>query len=113
MENQKLPNATISLILGIVSFIACCLTAIGGVLLSGIALYLANKDRKTFKENPDIYGNYSQVKTARVIAIIGLIISIVTTLFIIGLFIYAGSSEEFQQFIEESIKEYEKQQQIN
>lgn len=113
MENQKLPNATISLILGIVSFIACCFTSgFGGVLLSGIALYLANKDRKTFAENPEIYGNYSQVKTARVIAIIGLILSILIVLLFIGILIYAGSIDNFEQMMEEYRTQYE-QQQVN
>ncbi|MDR6302217.1 CCC motif membrane protein [Mesonia maritima] len=111
MEKQKLPNATISLILGIVSFIACCFTwGIGGILLSGISLYLANKDKKKFTETPEIYDNYSQVKTARIIAIIGLILSILTALMIIGIFIYAGSMEEFQRMMEEYSQQYEQQQ---
>jgi len=111
MENQKLPNATISLILGIVSFIACCFTSgFGGVLLSGIALYLANKDRKIFAANPEIYDNYSQVKTARVIAIIGLILSILIVLAFIGILIYAGSIDNFEQMMEEYSRQYEQQQ---
>ena len=47
MEQQKLPNATISIVLGIISFIGCCCTSgFGGVVLSGIALFLAKKDEK-------------------------------------------------------------------
>ena len=51
MENQKLPNATISLVLAILSLIGCCCTSgIGGVILSGIALFLTNKDEKTYAD---------------------------------------------------------------
>ena len=93
MEQQKLPNATISLVLGIISFIACCFSSgFGGLILSGIALFLANKDKKTYNENPDQYENYSQVKTARIIAIIGLILAIIIVLIFIGAMIIFGGS---------------------
>ncbi|WP_340067002.1 CCC motif membrane protein [Ascidiimonas aurantiaca] len=90
MEQQKLPNVTISLVLGIISFVACCCTSgIGGILFSGIALFLANKDRKTYFENPENYSNYSQLKTARIVAIIGLVLAalslIVSIFYIISL----------------------------
>ena len=78
MEQQKLPNATISIVLGIVSFIGCCCTSgFGGLLLSGIALFLAKKDEKTYAENPELYSNFGQIKTAKVIAIIGLVLSLI------------------------------------
>ena len=52
MEQQKLPNATISIVLGIISFIGCCCTSgFGGVVLSGIALFLAKKDEKKYIES--------------------------------------------------------------
>ncbi len=79
MEQQKLPNATPALILGILSFICCCFSAgIGGVIMSGIAFFLAGKDEKTYKAQPEIYSNFSQVKTAKIIALIGLILAILT-----------------------------------
>jgi hypothetical protein len=33
-------------------------------------------DEKRYRENPELYSNYSQLKTARIIAIIGLVIGI-------------------------------------
>lgn len=106
MEQQKLPNATISLVLGIISFIACCFSSgFGGVVLSGIALFLANKDKKTYNENPDQYENYSQVKTARIIAIIGLILAIIIVLIFIGAMIAFGGYEGYQQWAEEKMRE--------
>lgn len=107
MDKQKLPNVTISLVLGIISFIACCFSSgIGGVLLSGIALFLANKDKKVAAEDPELYENYGQLKTARTIAIIGLVLGGLIVLLLIGLLIafggYAGYQEWLQQQMEKA-----------
>jgi hypothetical protein len=65
MENQKLPNATIAIVLAILSILCCCLPyGLGSLALGGIALYLIQKDTKLYIENPDSYSNYSQLKTA-------------------------------------------------
>jgi hypothetical protein len=106
MENQKLPNVTISLVLGIVSFIACCFSSgFGGVLLSGIALFLANKDKKTAGDNPEDYENFGQLKTARIIAIIGLVLGALMVLAFVGMLIafggYSGMQEWQQQQLEQ------------
>ncbi len=78
MEQQKLPNATISIVLGSISFIACCCSmGIGGLIFSGIAFFLAKKDEKTYAEQPDLYSNFSQVKTAKIIALIGLALAVI------------------------------------
>ena len=97
MDQQKLPNATISLVLGIVSFIGCCCTSgFGGVILSGIALFLAKKDEKKYAENPEAFSNYSQVKTAKIIAIIGMILGLI----IVAVFIYMKASGQYDSFME-------------
>lgn len=102
MEKQKLPNATISLILGIISFIACCLTSgFGGLLLSGIALYLANKDLKSAEPDPELYENYNTVKTAKIIAIVGLVLAAITAIISIVFLIIFGSLDAIQDWAEE------------
>ena len=106
MEQQKLPNVTISLVLGIISFIACCFTSgFGGVVLSGIALFLANKDKKTAAQDPELYDNYGQLKTARIIAIIGLVLAALMVVAFVGMLIafggYAGMQEWQQQQLEQ------------
>lgn len=109
MEQKKLPNATISLVLGIISYIACCLSSgIGGIILAGVALFLANKDRKTYlnAENPEEYINYNQVKTARIIAIIGVALSLIVILSIITVIIQFGGIEGYKQFVEEQMQNY-------
>ena len=76
MEQQKLPNVTIAIVLGIISFICCCFGGIPGAIMAGIAFILIKKDEKRYKENPEMYSNYSQLKTAKIVAIIGLVIGI-------------------------------------
>lgn len=106
MEQQKLPNVTISLVLGIISFIACCFSwGIGGIILSGIGLFLANKDKKTYLANPDGYQNFGQVKTARIIAIIGLVLAVLTLLMIVGMLIAFGGIEGMQEWQAEKLRE--------
>ena len=104
MEQQKLPNATISLVLGIISFICCCFSwGIGGMLLSGVALLLTKKDTKLYAENPELYSNFSQVKTARIIAIIGLILGALTLLWIIFQIIQAGGWDAYMEKPQEAM----------
>ena len=76
MEQQKLPNVTLALVLAILSFLCCCVGGIPAVLLSGIAFFLLNNDEKKYRENPEIYSNYSQLKTAKIVAIIALVLGI-------------------------------------
>jgi O-antigen ligase len=104
-DQQKLPNATISLVLSIISFLCCCVSwGIGGVLLSGIALILINKDTKLYAENPDMYDNFSQVKTAKIIAIIGLVIGALTFVFIIFQIMSAGGWGAYMEQQQEGMK---------
>lgn len=108
MEQKKLPNATLSLILGILSFIGCCCTSgFGGLILSGIALFLAKKDEKTYAQEPELYENFNQVKTAKIIAIIGLVLSVITII----LYIYMRSTGQYDEFMENYMKMLEEMKQ--
>tara|TARA_R110002051_G_scaffold197582_1_gene265075 strand:- start:15871 stop:16203 length:333 start_codon:yes stop_codon:yes gene_type:complete len=110
MENQKLPNVTIALVLAILSILCCCLPyGMGSVLLAGIALYLIKKDAKVYLENPDMYSNYGQLKTAKIIAIIGLVIGVI--LLVISVYMSAtGQDQVFQEYLEELQRELEANQ---
>lgn len=74
MEQRKLPNGVISIVLGILSFLCCCIGGIG-IIPAGIAFFLANKSEKLGLENPNDYDNLKNIKTAKIIALIGLIIN--------------------------------------
>ena len=72
-----LPNATATLVLGILSIVVCFICGI-------IALVISNKDVGMDKANPEIYSeaSYNNIKAGRICAIIGLCLQI------IGLIVY-------------------------
>lgn len=105
MEQQKLPNVTIALVLSIISFLCCiCSSGLGGLLMSGIALFLTSKDEKKYNENPEDYSNYPQLKTAKIIAIIGLVIAILTIAVVIFSITSAGG---WDAYLEQQKEVYE------
>ncbi|MDF4222998.1 MULTISPECIES: CCC motif membrane protein [Maribacter] len=98
MEQQKLPNVTIALILSIVSFFCCCLSAgIGGIIMSGIALILVNKDTKTYQENPQEYSNFSTLKTTKIVAIIGLVLGALSLLWTVYSIVSMGGWDAYME----------------
>ncbi|MBS4041748.1 MAG: DUF4190 domain-containing protein [Flavobacteriales bacterium] len=89
MEKQKLPNGIAVLILGIASILSCCFYGIG-LILAIVALVLAKKDTALYNQNPEGYANYGQIKTGKILAIIGLVINIIYLLFAIWLIATVG-----------------------
>jgi uncharacterized protein MpPF26 len=71
---KQLPNATTVLVLGIISIVTSFCYGIIGIILGIIALVLASKDLKMYREAPEDYENYSNLSTGRICAIIGLCI---------------------------------------
>ncbi|ETN96111.1 hypothetical protein SAMN04487906_0525 [Zhouia amylolytica] len=107
MEQTKLPNATIVLVLGILSFIGCCCTnGFAGLVLGGIGLFLAKKDEKLYRENPENYSNYGQLKTGRVLSIIGIVLSVLA----IAFYIYAKSTGMYEELMEQYMEQLEQLQ---
>ena len=108
MEQKKLPNVTIGLVLAIVSFICCCLSSgIGGIIMSAIAFFLLKKDEKIYAENPDIYSNYSQLKTAKIVSIIGLVIGIITLIWTIYSIQKMGGIDAYMEQIKGIMEQYQ------
>ena len=98
MDQQKLPNVTIAMVLGILSYICCCFSAgIGGLLFSGIAFYLLRKDEKLYEENPEGYSNYGSLKTAKIIAIIGLALGALALIMVVFQIVSAGGWEAYME----------------
>jgi hypothetical protein len=77
-----LPNATAVLVLGIISIVACCVL---GFISAIIALVLANKANNLYMANPGQYtlSSYNNLKAGRICAIIGLILSGISTIYYI------------------------------
>jgi len=105
---QKLPNATTALVLGIISFIACCCSmGIGGFIFSGIAFYLVKKDTKLYAENPSAYSNYSQLNTAKIIAIIGLALAALSFLWSIYNIWSIGGWDAYMEQMQEAMEQFQ------
>lgn len=89
-----LPNATTVLVLGIISIVTFCCYGIIGLICGIIAIVLANKDVTMYNLNPANYtpGSYNNVKSGRICAIIGLVLSALTFVYIIVMLIIFGSA---------------------
>ena len=97
MEQQKLPNATTIIILGVLGYLCCCFAG-SGIIPAGIAFYLATKSEKIYEQDPDLYDNFSQIKTGKIVALIALILS---SLMLIRL-IYVLSTSDWDSIMEQS-----------
>ena len=86
-SRQNLPNANTVLILGIASILLCWwhFISVIGIALALTALILANKETRLYYQNPGIYSESSlnNVKTGRICALIGLIISLIIFAFVV------------------------------
>ncbi len=90
MEKQRLPNAQSVLILGILSIVTCCCYGIFGLILGIVALVLAKKDLQSYRNEPELYLNYSQLNVGRVLSIIGITLSTISLMVFLYLFIFVG-----------------------
>lgn len=106
MERRELPNSTLILVFGILSIIGCCCYGLLGVVFGIIALVMSKRAMEIYAANPELYTGYQNVKTGRILAIIGLVLSGLSVLsFILGLIIFGGL-EGIQEIQEEILREY-------
>ncbi|WP_350287450.1 CCC motif membrane protein [uncultured Croceitalea sp.] len=107
MEQQKLPNVTIGLVLGIISFLCCCFGGVPGLIVATIAFFLLRKDEKAYSENPEGYSNYSTLKTAKIIAIIGMVIGLLYLFYTIWVINSMGGWEGYMEKVNEMMEQYQ------
>ncbi|WP_194766436.1 CCC motif membrane protein [Tamlana sp. I1] len=106
MEEQKLPNSTLILVFGILSIPLCCCYGIGGIILGVTAIILANKAAKLYAENPEIYTGYQNVKAGKILAIIGIVLSVLYILLIVGMVsVFGWDTLQDQELLNEKIQE--------
>jgi uncharacterized protein YqhQ len=91
---QNLPNSTTVLVLGILSIVfSCWYFSIVGVVLSILALVLANRDLSLYYSNKSQYtlSSFNNVKAGRICALIGLAVAIIFFIFfiliLVGIFV--------------------------
>lgn len=109
MEKQKLPNAIAVLILGILSIPGCCFYGIG-LVFGIIALVLAKKDTALYNSNPDGYDNYGNVKTGKILAIIGIVLNVIGILCIVAaVAMFGWEAMNNQELLQQRIMEMQGQ----
>lgn len=79
--NGILPNATATLVLGILSIVGCVFYGIPGLICGIIAIALYSKDKKIYKSDENHYIN--SFKTAQAGFICGVIGTILSSLFLL------------------------------
>jgi len=102
MEKQKL-NTTLIYILSIVGFICCCILGVG-IIPSGIAFFLSNKQLKEAYADPENYENIEAMKTAKIVALVVLIINVLMVIRVIYVFStvgYDGFMEQYNEALEQ------------
>lgn len=106
MEKRNLPNGTAVLVLGILSILTCCCGWGVGMVLGIVAIVLANKDLKLYSENPELYLNYKNLNTGKILAIIGLVLSSLTLIANIYFRTVVGEQgiKEMMENLQEKIK---------
>ncbi|ASK30219.1 hypothetical protein CEY12_08885 [Chryseobacterium sp. T16E-39] len=96
--NQKLPNATTVLVLGIVAILgSCCCNGIVGVICGLIGMNLFNKDNALYQKDPSLYSDYDNLKVGRILCIIGLVIGILSLAYMIFVLSTVGWSGYMDQ----------------
>lgn len=107
-ENEKrlLPNSTLILVFGILSIIGCCCYGAVGIVFGIIALIMSKKATEIYNQNPDLYTGYQNVKSGRIMAIIGIILSSLVLIMYVVAFIVYGGMEGIEEAQREILKEY-------
>ncbi|MES1181911.1 MAG: CCC motif membrane protein, partial [Flavobacterium sp.] len=91
----------------IFSILTCC-CGWGGIVLGAIALILANKDLKLYRENPDVYLNYNNLNTGRILAMVGITLS--SLIFLLYMYVGEDKIKEFQQNLKDKMEHMEQNQ---
>ncbi|SRR5690554_1694537 len=104
MEKQKLPNSTAVLVLGILSIILSCCCTIFGSILGVIGLILANKSLTLYNENPDQYYDVNNVKTGKILNIIGIVLGILFLIWTIFQIYAVGGWDAYMEQIQEQMR---------
>ncbi len=96
-EKVPLPNATATLVLGILSIVIGCGSI--GLILGIIGLVISKEGKQLYDQNPDGYTGYSNLNAGRVLCIIGVILGsialCIALFFLLGLTTLIGTSACF------------------
>ena len=106
MENQQLPNATLVLVMGILSIVGCCCYGIPGLIFGIVAIILGTKATKIHKQDPQLYTGYGNVQAGKIMGIIGVVLSVLAVIYILWVISYFGwETLQNQELMQERIQE--------
>ncbi|MBK5194099.1 MAG: DUF4190 domain-containing protein [Flavobacteriaceae bacterium] len=106
IQRQELPNSTLILVFGILSIIGCCCYGIVGMVFGIIAMLMAQKATTIYNENPEMYNGYQNVKTGKILAIIGIVLSALVLIIGIVSFIIFDGLEGIEEMQREMMEQY-------
>ncbi|MCF6348700.1 MAG: DUF4190 domain-containing protein [Flavobacteriaceae bacterium] len=110
MEKQKLPNSTLVLVMGILSIVGCCCYGAPGIVFGIIALIMAKKATNLYNEAPENYEGYGNVKTGKIMGLIGLIFSILFIAYLVWVISFIGWEVlQNPELLQEKIKDLSNQ----
>lgn len=113
MEKQPLQNATLILVLGILSILTCCCYGVLGLPIGIVALVLANKSTTIYAENPELYSGYNNVKTGKILAIIGIVLNVIFLAYVIWIISMIGwEALQDPEMLQDRIEEFQQMQQV-
>ena len=106
MEQQQLPNATLILVMGILSILGCCCYGLPGIIMGIVAIVLGTKATKLYKLAPENYTGFGNVQAGKIMGIIGIVLSIFYIGYLAWIVSYFGwetlqDQEEMQRRIQE------------
>ena len=106
MNEQKLPNSTLVLVLGIISILGCCCYGVIGLICGIIGLVLAKKDEALYLGNPTLYTDYQNLKTGKILCYIGIVLSALTIIAMVAtVMVYGWDAMMDQALMEERVKD--------
>ena len=87
-DQNRLPNATAALVLGIFSIITSC----GGIglVLGIVGLVISKEGYRLYKENPSGWINHGNLNAGRIMCIIGIIVNGLVLFFVIIYIVVLG-----------------------
>ena len=105
-QQQQLQNSTLILVFGILSIVTCCCYGILGLILGIVTMVLAKKATAIYAENPEAYTGFQNVKTGKILAIIGIILSALYLIFTIWMISAFGwETMQDQELMQERMRE--------
>lgn len=91
-QSSSVPNATATLVLGIISIATCWLYGVPGIVCGIIALVLHKKDKMVHASDPQRYDNsFKTSKAGFVCGVIGLSLSALWLLYVLVVLIWFGT----------------------